>query len=161
MHILLRGFCTVVPSCTIVYACKVTSWFCALSKFFLGTRLASCPGLSYEKEEGLPYTTCISAVLLFRLAKLSHYTNLPPEFFVLPCPDDSARYVKWVMVIPQKPGIVSCMQTVYTRLSLFSWEGPGSEASTTPCAELCSCTYSLLWRTYVHACMHHWLYIHV
>ena len=73
------------------------------------------------------------------------------------------RYVKQVMAIPQKPGIVSCMckQCIPGPLSSHG-RGLGTRLVLHLVMNFCSCTYSLLWRTYVHACMHHrhWLYIH-
>ena len=118
-------------------------------QIFLGTRLALYPGLSYEKEEGLIYATCISTVLLCRLAILLRTLTFYLSSSLLSHRDDSAWYVKQVTAISQKPGTVLMhVQTVYTRFSPFSWEGPGYEASTTPCYELCYGGH-----TYVLACI--------
>ena len=78
--------------------------------------VASYPGPSQEKGEGLVYTVCtcmgLSQVYMgypfFRGFTL-HNTNLLPELFVLPRLDHSVRYVKQVIAIPQKPGIIPCM----------------------------------------------------
>ena len=102
--------------------------------------LVSCPGPSHKKREGLVrerdwyilfahvwdysrflWDTCISVVLL---CWLTTYTSLLPELFVLPGPNHSAREAS--NGYPTKTW--DCFthdQTVYTRPSLFSWEGPG------------------------------------